>query len=197
MEVVAEVFQLTSEWDENAATWVKATSSKNWKNKAGDYIAESISTHKFNPSKTMKQWHNIDVTAAAQAFYKNPDNNFGVIIVLGPQAEAVFNSSEASDSKLRPKLTIEYEPETSLSNPISINNNGMMVQKVTNGFNITLKDYKNSLVNLYGINGMKVKALSPSQKSVFISSQNLPKGIYLLRVKNRLTGMVNSVKISH
>lgn len=193
----ASVYQITSPWDENAVTWNKATSTANWKQKAGDYNPQPLGTHSFNPSQTLMKWHDIDITSAVRTFVKDPSKNYGIIIVLISKAEAVFHSSENSNSELRPKLTVDYEPVTSISEPVSLLNNNMAVQKVANGFNVSLKDYKNSSIDLYEVNGMKVKTIIPSKDKLFISSQGLPKGIYFLRVKNRLTGAVGSLKISH
>ncbi len=191
------MYQITSPWEENVATWNKATSTANWKQKAGDHNSQAITPHSFNPSKTLAKWHDIDITSAVRNFVKDPTKNYGVIIVLISKAEAVFNSSENSNIELRPKLTVDYEPVTAISHKTSLKQKGISISKVSQGFNIALKEFKNSDVNLYGVNGVKVKSFSPSQRNFLIPSHLLTKGVYFLKVRNRVTGNVSAIKLSN
>lgn len=198
IEVFADVHKITSAWDESAATWIKATSSKNWNNKAGD-ISSKISTTNFKPFETLNKWVDFDVKSAIVDFVGNPSKNFGILILIsGQQAEAVFSSSENSNQDYKPKLTVEYDPSAIIFNStIQMAKLGFKVIKNSKEISISLFN-TTSEISIYGLSGRNINNVMRKTTSGFvIPLSSLSSGIYFLRINDLKSGKAKILTISN
>jgi hypothetical protein len=101
------VHRINQAWDENNATWYKATASGQWIKKGSDFTATPVASYTYTPA--IKVWHTVDLTAQIKEFRKNPQSDFGIILYMEPAMFTVrYVSSNSPDQQFRPKLAIVY-----------------------------------------------------------------------------------------
>jgi hypothetical protein len=116
--------RVTSSWNENTVTWnnVPATTTQNQVT-----LAQSSSSN--------QSYLNINVKNLLQDMVNNPLASFGFMIKLTnetPLACMIFASSDASNSSLRPEITIQYQL------PISITTIGTSINTLCPGSNLNI-----------------------------------------------------------
>ena len=103
-------FDMKTAWDENTATWKRASSNASWK-KSGfssdDYV---IPYTDFKFVYGVNHWVELDVTDIARRWLENPGSNRGLLLDICSIANVAvdFYSSEVRDVNLRPRLVLEY-----------------------------------------------------------------------------------------
>ncbi|MPZ29100.1 MAG: DNRLRE domain-containing protein, partial [Micromonosporaceae bacterium] len=109
-----DVHALSSGFDEGTATWNAARTGASWTSPGGDYhptVSDIVVGNTNDPA-----WRRWYVDEIAQGWVDNPASNHGLLVKLadeaGPAERTLFLSSEASEPKLRPKLTVVYTEPT-------------------------------------------------------------------------------------
>lgn len=142
-DITIKIYRVTKTWDEgtgtgsvtgNGATWNNATSSELWASSGGDYAEEIDSVTFTNESD---YWYNFTITPIITGWYNGSYSNYGLILVSSDAENGNYtdiSSSDAADSSLRPKLTIDYtsnaaptiseiSTNTNLTSPKLVNEN--------------------------------------------------------------------------
>ncbi|MFF4828063.1 DNRLRE domain-containing protein [Streptomyces sp. NPDC001312] len=107
---------LGKDFDEAAATWIKADATTNWTKAGGDF--GSLQSQESSARTDESGWHGFEATSLAQSWLDDPASNKGVLLKLanetstGPQEQTMFLSSEASEAQLRPLLSLTYTDTT-------------------------------------------------------------------------------------
>ncbi len=108
------VYRIKRGWNEDQATWTKATSTDNW----GSSGCSDTSTDRYSaPDDTttvnaLRQWFSWDVTNSVQVWVNDPSSNHGLIL-FDPSTDTdiyYFTQSEGDSINNRPKLIIDYTP---------------------------------------------------------------------------------------
>jgi RHS repeat-associated protein len=132
-----EVRQLTKQWN-NEVNWRRASSAENWTVEGGDYGSEGAQILTKDRG-SQAGWWDFDLTSLVQKWAYAPSNggksksepNDGVIVKLlddkagcCQERSAVFDSSAATDSNLRPSLAITYYAAAPTSSKVVSPTNG-------------------------------------------------------------------------
>ncbi len=105
------IHTITAHWQESGTNW-----SQPWTKEGGDYVVPEIDNYHYDGTEN-NVWQTFHVTATVKEFHANPDKNYGFMIISDPDNDddiqaSYYHSSESSDTKKRPKLTITYEGTT-------------------------------------------------------------------------------------
>jgi len=116
-------YMLNRAWAETEATWIMATGETDWNTPGADgpisdRLTTVIATKTLRPTDRGQYVH-LDVTAAAQMWVNNPQNNHGLILI-GASAYNTGYRFAASDNGIqqyRPRLVVNYEGAAPLHTP--------------------------------------------------------------------------------
>lgn len=107
--------RLLRSWDENTATWNKASSSVSWQQPGamGPNDREATASGSIDLNQT-SGWGKINITGLAQKWVDGSAANYGVLLkgISDRNAQFYFYSSEHTDVSLRPYLQIDYYEQT-------------------------------------------------------------------------------------
>jgi hypothetical protein len=112
-DVTLEVRPLRRDFDEDRATWWRATRKDNWTAEGGDYgpvVADAV----VGKPSYRREFVNFDVTDLALEWMANPFRNYGVLLKLSDAEEAAgigikeFYSTNQYSKANTPRLEIEY-----------------------------------------------------------------------------------------
>ncbi len=111
------VYMLRRPWEEQAATWERATSQTRWEQAGalgrGDRYTNPVGSTRFDATYT---WVEIDVTSAVKEWLLGLAPNYGLIVQgfspSGVQVQHNFLSSQYPAPSLRPVLEIVYQLPT-------------------------------------------------------------------------------------
>jgi hypothetical protein len=109
------LYALTREWSESAATWTKATSTSNWTSAGASHVGgdrESQAIGTITPSATGSITLSLGAAGVAkvQSWINQPATNHGFIIQDYDISSGFdLSSSEASVVSQRPMITITYQ----------------------------------------------------------------------------------------
>ena len=167
--------RITTSWNESSVSW---NSQPNTTTLNRLSIPESTSS--------VQNYIDMDVTTLFQDMIANPGSSFGFMIKLQNEAyyrRMNFCSSDHSNPALRPKLTITYTAESSLTE----NKNdfySVYPNPSSHVINILFenKNHLNLVVNVYNTLGDKVKSEMIFEKNYQINIADLSNGIYTLEV---------------
>jgi hypothetical protein len=119
---VAKAYKVKKHWNENEATWGKATSTSAWSqigcsDPTFDYDPTSVATTTLKYVGTTYSWNLSDM---AQQWVTSPIFNEGVLIVLeGMSTEYQFRPSDIGSVSQRPFLVVTYDPSGAPPTPTS------------------------------------------------------------------------------
>ena len=120
------VYQLSSSWVENQATWNNRTSGSTWNNPGGDYIptpsvwyGNSNLVNNTSGSSATAFWMDFDVTNIVNNWKNNPASNYGFLLRLyddsnensSTSSTFIFDSGRSAGSGIipgYPELLISY-----------------------------------------------------------------------------------------
>lgn len=107
---------LTREFDESAATWVKADATTNWTAAGGDVGAVVGDTGAKTNDPARHDWN---ITSLAQSWVTTPSSQRGVAVMMADetaqQERTLFLSSEGGEPRLHPKIVVTYIDSTTES----------------------------------------------------------------------------------
>lgn len=112
---VFDAHPLSKPFVETEATWQRASAATAWTAPGGDFGAAFDNVPNITNDPSWRIW---DATATVQGWIGNRAANNGVIVKLrdettaGPTQRAIFNSGEAVEPQLRPKLVVTYTAPT-------------------------------------------------------------------------------------
>ncbi|WP_256341731.1 DNRLRE domain-containing protein [Streptomyces sp. TLI_105] len=113
---VYELRPLTRDFDEAAATWVKADASTNWTTAGGDFGAVTADTGAMTNDPARHDWN---VTSLAQSWVTTPASQKGVALKMADEAASqertLFLSSEGTEPRLAPRMVVTYVDSTTES----------------------------------------------------------------------------------
>ncbi|WP_079044715.1 MULTISPECIES: DNRLRE domain-containing protein [unclassified Streptomyces] len=113
---VYELRPLTRDFDEAAATWVKANATTAWTAPGGDFGASVADTGAKTNDPARHDWN---VTSLAQSWVTTPSSQNGVVIRTADETAAqertLFLSSEGAETRLRPRMVVTYIDSTTES----------------------------------------------------------------------------------
>ncbi|MFE0648297.1 DNRLRE domain-containing protein [Streptomyces sp. NPDC059534] len=113
---VYELRPLTRDFDEAAATWVKADATANWTTPGGDFGAVAADTGAKTNDPARHDWN---VTSLAQSWVTTPASQRGVVLRMADEAAAqertLFLSSEGAEPRLHPRIVVSYVDSTTES----------------------------------------------------------------------------------
>lgn len=106
-------YLLRRPWQENEATWLRASNAQAWAIPGAnsiplDRLGTALDTERLGQSAV---WAEFDVTAAAAQWLSAPAQNHGLILIGGAASGNVaysFAAREYADVTLRPRLTLTY-----------------------------------------------------------------------------------------
>ncbi|MEV5969664.1 DNRLRE domain-containing protein [Streptomyces sp. NPDC051921] len=113
---VYELRPLTRDFDESAATWVKADAATSWTAQGGDFgaVAGDTGAKTNDPAR-----HDWSVVSMAQSWVTTPASQQGVVIKMADEAASqertLFLSSEGTEQRLRPRIVVTYIDSTTES----------------------------------------------------------------------------------
>lgn len=108
-------YKLSRSWVEEEATWTNASANQTWAKAGGDYISGSVASATC-PRSVGNTWVRYNVLSAVNEFIRNPEANFGFLIINSRMSQEIdFISSENTTADQRPKLTITYEGSASMT----------------------------------------------------------------------------------
>ena len=153
------VYNVTKSWVESTVNY-------------GNQPTASTTKTSENTKKAVPAWEDYDVTTAIEAMYSNPSTNYGFLIKCGEAVTyedfgILMRSSEYSDMTYRPKLTVTYEPGSSIQHPI-------------HGKIIPAKEYKVKVFNLQG-----KEITSYVIKDIKLLNKTLPVGLNVVKINNQ------------
>ena len=100
-----QVFALTEDWDEAAATWLNRTDAGVWADAGGTHSPIPAATVEL--PKTLKwDWFRMDITDLVQGWLDGSQTNYGLILISDDSKEVNFASSENPDPALQPQILI-------------------------------------------------------------------------------------------
>lgn len=107
-----EVYRLRRAWEENAATWNRASASQAWGQAGAD---DTTSDREAAPAARgmlaqTGSWISLDITDLVSRWLAEPAQNSGVLIKGsgGSAVEYRFISSDYANENFRPQLTVTY-----------------------------------------------------------------------------------------
>jgi hypothetical protein len=112
-DVTIEVRPLRRDFDEDRATWWRASRKENWSVEGGDYGPAVADAVVGRPSY-QRQYVNFDVTALGLEWLANPYRNYGVVLKLKDEEESAgagikeFYSTNQYSKVNAPRLEIAY-----------------------------------------------------------------------------------------
>ena len=112
-DVTIEVRPLWRDFDEDRATWWRASRKENWTAEGGDYGPAAADAFVGRPSY-QRQFINYDLTALALEWMANPYRNYGVVLKLSDEEESAgagikeFYSTNQYTKTNTPRLEIAY-----------------------------------------------------------------------------------------
>ncbi|WP_079042109.1 DNRLRE domain-containing protein [Streptomyces aureus] len=113
---IYELRPLNRDFDEAAATWVKANATTDWTTAGGDLGAVAADTGAKTNDPARHDWN---VTSLAQSWVTTPASQQGVAIRTADEAAAqertLFLSSEGTEQRLRPRIVVTYIDSTTES----------------------------------------------------------------------------------
>jgi hypothetical protein len=103
------VYRITSNWEENEATWTNRTANATWSTSGGDYNSTSI----FNRSVgSVYNWYNWTVTDLVKGWYNGTFDNNGMILIGSTQKN--FASFDYKELILGDSLTENVDKQTDI-----------------------------------------------------------------------------------
>jgi hypothetical protein len=120
----AEVHALKVNWRESEVNWNQRMSGQPWSGsgpQAGtDYEKAAQATSAVGAAGSWVTW---DLTPLVQEWVRNPGQNFGILLLdtngynfpTGDDGTRAYASSNHGTTGLRPKLTVDYDPDTPLA----------------------------------------------------------------------------------
>ncbi|MFF0558225.1 DNRLRE domain-containing protein [Streptomyces sp. NPDC004266] len=113
---VYELRPLTLDFDEATATWTKADATTGWTAPGGDAGASVADIGAIGNDPARREWN---VTSLAQSWVAAPASQKGVVVRTADenaaQERTVFLSSEAGETRLRPRIVVTYIDSTTES----------------------------------------------------------------------------------
>ncbi|HUV87706.1 MAG TPA: DNRLRE domain-containing protein [bacterium] len=112
-EVTIEARPLRRDFDEDRATWWRATRKENWTVEGGDYGPAVADVVVGRPSYQRRRV-DLDITALALEWLANPHRNYGLLLKLRDEEEASgagikeFYSTKQFDKANTPRLEVIY-----------------------------------------------------------------------------------------
>ncbi len=112
-DVTIEVRPLRRDFDEDRATWWRASRKENWSVEGGDYgpaVADAV----IGRPSYQRQYVNFDVTTLGLEWLANPYRNYGVVLKLKDEEESAgagikeFYSTNQYSKVNAPRLEIAY-----------------------------------------------------------------------------------------
>ncbi len=115
-----DVFRLRRSWQEDSATWIKATGSESWSSPGASGVDDRDATAlDWATMSEIKAWAEFDVAPAVSDWIADPASNYGLLLRAWC-ANAVsydFLSSEYGAVESRPRLVISYVDATITPTP--------------------------------------------------------------------------------
>ncbi len=118
--------RITEPWDENTVTWNNQPSTT------------SQSQASLNESTSHgENYLNIDITQLVQEMVEDPDNSFGLMLILQSElnyAQLAFCSSDHPDESKHPQIYINYSIPTLQTSPFSTSKDAMVLLHTKPGY---------------------------------------------------------------
>lgn len=170
---IKRLYRMTKEWDQSSSTWQSLGGGvSTW---SGDHIAT-------NDNGSANVWEDYDVTETVQKFVSGELENYG--FCMGFRLDdfgCYYNSSEHSDTQKRPKLVVEYSP-TDIKENFNFNKSIISYKTINNFVKIDFNESFKS-IKILNVKGKTIKTFE-NKKSVSIIKDEIPNGIYLVRIYN-------------
>lgn len=117
LSVNMSIYELFDNWNETEVTWNNRTSYDVWAVAGGHYNSTSVTFLEISSTG----WHQFDITTVYRNWVNNGTKNLGLIFVLNGSLPStvtiVFDSSEHTDTALRPRLNLTYTPSSTPPTP--------------------------------------------------------------------------------
>lgn len=177
-------YRITKGWQESDASWTSP-----WDSAGGDYDNTPLGKYAWNGNSD-RIWFTFSVTSAVADYVKNPDVNYGFLIInetmdpLSKPQRNYFRSSEYSDEELGPKLTITYEPSTGIIKGNSKQINRIKIKNTTDAVMIYVSFTVKHKLTILDIKGRQVaKIITDAKKQWHRLPVKLSPGMFIVSVK--------------
>lgn len=179
---VCSLFVASENWNIDEITWLERKKGSKWKHKGGDFDRRNLITAPFAEKE---QWETFDVSKHVRNCLKGRIENRGFILApdRGQSNPARhYSSSEATDKKLRPKLTISYS------------NSLVIIKNKTIPFSIKQKKQylllndigqKIQAITMENLQGKILYHTASPRNTHKISTEGIPNGVYFIRIKSK------------
>ena len=180
--------KVTSPWAENTVTWSNMPTT-NTINQV--YLPTSTSSH--------QNYLNLDLTNFVIDWYNNPSLNYGVMLELIDASlynSMKFCTSDYETEQLRPKLEINYNEVTNISeNETPKVDFNVFPNPTSNYTTIHLNDFsdQNATISIFDAAGALVQINTVLSENTMIDVANYAKGIYMVKVN--VDGAVSTKKL--
>ena len=197
-----EVYEIKQDWEEGETNWYQYRDGSTWQiegaNGSADRGSEILGI--FDASDTGQDTIRLDQTAMTliKGWADNPPSNYGFILLDYDDASSDgidFHSRETSNVEDRPKLTITYTPpdDTSVDESVEIPGSLRLFPSYPNPFqNATTIQFEileptQVSLQIMDLLGRTVATLVEEPVNVGIhdvifNAENLPSGVYLVRL---------------
>lgn len=165
------ISRITSNWNQEEVSWNNKESQAPWNNPGGEFSEEIIDSILISSGGT----YTIDLTSTLDYWYKNPSQNFGIIIYPAENSECLVTIKSTQAQENIPSLLIQHvsslTPEIGSvsSNSESLANAKSVGENIT--FTATWTDSDDSTTNLFVCNTSDI-SISGCKEREFCSSQN-------------------------
>lgn len=215
MKMLIRLF--TTSWDEDGATWFKATDASNWNTiGVGDGDIDETFSYKvtYHGSKE-KVWHSFDVFTwvkksighsgvinsdipIIQNMIDIPTKNFGFFIVGDDAREFIYTSSQSGNKAHRPRLRIIVEESVAIDGLQSnLQESHITLDRNNKLINFNNVDGQELTIKIYSSNGSSMPViLSKSNSKITCNYSGLSNGVYFVHFTNRITNQEKVIKIA-
>lgn len=109
--VGVRLYALLKPWSEEGATWTSTGLGQNWTvaGAGGEGSDREATPFATGTLQTLKAYNRIDMLEAVRRWVRDPESNYGFIIVGTNSADARVWSSEDQRESERPRLIVTYE----------------------------------------------------------------------------------------
>ena len=158
-ELVVRAYELYADWIAGQANWLQASDTYDWAEPGAnglDSDRDQVACGEVT-CDSIGRWIRLDVTRAVQDWQTRPGSNAGLVIkgsTVGPAVGYMFGSLNHPNPEARPRLYIEYEPQSAnqtfhIGLRSGLNMISLPLQPITSEINAALAPLGDALVRVW------------------------------------------------
>jgi len=171
--ITAEAHALAVPWEEQNATWYNRTSIEQWSQEGGSYYSEVVESKEIS---TNPGWYNFSIDSVVRKWVNGSLENNGLIIVSPDASTGDYkdiDSSDSTDTNLRPELIIEHE-ENAPPTILNLTTNSKKSNPLTAGeeanFTVNWSDLEGDDAQIYVCNSSNITYENGCEDKLFCNT---------------------------